>query len=83
MPVSFAVELLESAKPEHFSMYIRFSKAVKKRSEYVTPREYELINVRGHIDRPVDGTKFTFDGIYHKNPESLDAQNICFNPPKI
>ena len=43
-------------------MYVRLSRAVKRRTESVSPKEYELINLRGHIDKPVERGKSQFDG---------------------
>ena len=55
--IFLAVELLET---ENFSMCIRLSKAVKRRYDGLAPKEFELYNLRGHIDKPmvVDNSKF-------------------------
>ena len=45
-------------------MYIRFSKASKRSCEFVIPGEYELINVRGYINRPVDCIKEDIAGMF-------------------
>ena len=57
-------------------MYIRLSKAVKKKTDMNLPKEYELLNVRGHIDIPAEVRKSLFDGKLHGSLSELQIKGF-------